>query len=92
MHRPEGYEFLEVRMNKLAWSMKPDWKSVWFEGVLDPDEQVRKGATVSFSVDLVSGTSANHKSSEYGTRNLVCNGRMLNSRLSSRFSLATTLE
>ena len=48
MHRPEWYEFLEVRMNKLALSMKPDWKSVWFEGVLDPDGQVHKGATVLF--------------------------------------------
>ena len=28
VHRPEWYEFMESRMNKIAWSMKPDWKSV----------------------------------------------------------------
>ena len=91
MHRPEGYEFLEVRRNKLAWSMKPDWKSVRFEGVLDPDGQARKGEKVSFSVDLAFGTLAKHMSSEDGTRDLVCDGQMLSSRLLSRFSCATTL-
>ena len=48
MYRPEGYELLEVQMNKLAWSVKPDWKSLWFKGVLDHDGQVRKGDGVFF--------------------------------------------
>ena len=78
-------------MNKLAWSVKPDWKSVWFEGVLVSLWLFPAGATVSFSVDLAFGAFANHMLSEYGTRDLVCNGRMLNVRFSSRFSRATTV-
>ena len=78
MHRLEGYEFLGVRMNMLAWSMEPDWKSVRFEGVLVPFWLFPAGATVSLSVDLVFGFSADHISSENRTRDLFCNGRMRN--------------
>ena len=91
VHRPEGYEFLGVRMYKLARSMKPDWKSVWFESVFAPFWLVPAGATEPFSVDLVFGIFADHMSSEYEARDLVCNGRMRNFRPSSRCSWATTL-
>ena len=75
-------------MNKLTWSMQPDWKPVWFEGLFLAGSG---NTTVSFSVDLVFGAFADHMSSRYGTRDIVCYGRMRNFRPSSRCAWATTL-
>ena len=74
-------------MNKLSWTMKPSWKSVWFEGpFLAGSDQT----TVSFSVDVVYGAFTDHMSSGYGTRDIVYNGLRRKVRLSSRCSWATT--
>ena len=78
-------------MIKLAWSMKTDWKSVWFEGVLVPLWLFPAGASVSISVDFAFSAFAGHISLEYGTHDLVCNGRMRNFRCSTRCLWAATL-
>ena len=66
MHRPEWYEFLKTRMNKIAWSMEPDWKTPWLEGVFVSFWLVPAGATESFSVDLVEVILAESKCTDWG--------------------------